>query len=318
MSFLTRDFLETPEGLIFAVVDAMVEDGKVLCFLRYVREGRDGRPRKLDTEAANHHLHTYYPGYLHHSARLDAGLHAVPESRVSRHYRPRRHLQDLLRGGTEDWLEARLCRLVACFAQRGLDPAALGVTGSLLIRAHTRTSDIDLVTYSRSAFFAAREIIRAGIADGLFVGLDGAAWQEVYRRRGCVLGFADFVWHERRKANKALFEGTKFDLTQVAAIPDEPAVPWCKSGATKLTGVVRDDAAAFDSPARYRIDHPDIPEILVFTQTYVGQAVTGERIEAAGQVERDPGGRRRLVIGSSREAPGEYLKVLRPPGDREP
>jgi predicted nucleotidyltransferase len=74
---------------------------------------------------------------------------------------------------------------------------------------------------------------------------------------------------------------------------------------------VVDDAAAYDYPARYRVDDPEVGEILVFTHTYVGQAVRGEAIEAAGQLEEEASGRLRLVIGSSREAPGEYLRVER-------
>jgi predicted nucleotidyltransferase len=34
--FFAKDFIETAEGLIFAVVERGVEDGKALCFLRYV------------------------------------------------------------------------------------------------------------------------------------------------------------------------------------------------------------------------------------------------------------------------------------------
>ena len=36
----------------------------------------------------------------------------------------------------------------------------------------------------------------------------------------------------------------------------------------------------------------------------------GEIVEAAGWVERLDDGRLRLIVGTTREAPGEYLKVL--------
>jgi len=34
--FFAKDFIETAEGLIFAVVEQGLEGGKALCFLRYV------------------------------------------------------------------------------------------------------------------------------------------------------------------------------------------------------------------------------------------------------------------------------------------
>lgn len=41
MSYQAKDFVATDQGLIFAVVADGVEDGKVLCFLRYAhRQGQ--------------------------------------------------------------------------------------------------------------------------------------------------------------------------------------------------------------------------------------------------------------------------------------
>lgn len=71
-----------------------------------------------------------------------------------------------------------------------------------------------------------------------------------------------------------------------------------------------EDTFAFDSPARYGIDHPDVSEIVCCTPTYVGQARRGEVIQAAGWLEETSRGTRRLIVGTSREAPGEYVRVL--------
>ncbi len=310
MTFLPRDFIETRDGLIFAVLDSIAEDGKVLGFLRYARRSAAARPAKLDTAAANQFLQDYHPQYLHHSLRLDAWLHAAPASGIAQHYRPRDRLRQLLQTAPQDAMEGRLVRLMRHFDRCGLPLDQMGVTGSLLIGAHTARSDVDVVAYGRAVFHAARAMIERGLAQGVFGDLQVADWVEAYRRRGCALSFDEFVWHERRKANKALFEGTKFDLTQVTT-PSAPAASgWRKTERMTLRARVRDDAAAFDSPARYLIVHPRVPEILVCTQTYVGQARTGETIEAAGYLEQDAAKRCRLVIGTSREAPREYLRVL--------
>ena len=72
---------------------------------------------------------------------------------------------------------------------------------------------------------------------------------------------------------------------------------------------VTNDQYAFDYPAEFGIDHPSIASVVSFTATFNGQAQNGERILVAGQLEEDQSGYQRMV-GSSREARGEYIKLL--------
>lgn len=312
-ALLPRDFIETPEGLIFAVVDPLPEDGKALCWLRYLRDAASGRAEKLGTAAAIERLQASYPHFLHRSPRLDALVHGVPLARIARHYSAAERCAALLGGQARDAIEIRLRRLLDGFVGRGAPAQDLGVTGSLLIGAQTPASDFDLVAYSRPVFEGLRRDVVAGIVSGIFADLDESAWREAWARRGCPLDFDEYVWHERRKANKALFEGTKFDLSLVSRQVTRDAGAARKLGFRTLRGVVADDSEAFDYPARYRLADAEVGEILVFTQTYVGQAVRGDTIEAAGSLEQHPAGLR-LVIGASREAPGEYLRVLHAAG----
>jgi predicted nucleotidyltransferase len=309
MTYLPRDFIETAEGLVFAVVDACPEAGRVLCFLRYAPV--EGRLRKLGTDAANACLEAQAPDYLFHSARLDARLHGVPVAKVCRHHRPRARAASLRAAGPQDAMEAKLIRLLEIFAARGLDLDQFGVTGSLLLGAHTAASDLDLVIYGREAFFQAREAVRAASIAGELAEPDAAAWQEAYGRRGCALDFAEYRWHERRKHNKGLIEGSKFDITLIGEeLPLDPG-PVRKLGATVVQAEVIDAQYAYDCPALYRLRHPELTEALSFTQTYAGQAEAGEMVEIAGLLEQTAQGRLRIVVGGSREAPGQYIKVVR-------
>ncbi|MGZ8217497.1 nucleotidyltransferase domain-containing protein [Methylomagnum sp.] len=306
--YLPRDFIETSEGFIFAVVDTCPEDGRVLCFLRYVR--RDGRLRKLGTAAAQASLAAHAPAYLFTSKRLEASLHGVPTERIRRHYQPRERVRELLATSARDAIEAKAARWLRLMADHGLDLARLGLTGSLLLGAQTAASDLDFVIYGREAFFQARRLVHALIEAGELANLDEAAWREAYDRRGCALSFEEYLWHERRKFNKGLIDGTKFDITLTGEDAPHDVEPVRKLGRTTLRAVVDDARHAYDHPAAYRLDHPDITEALSFTHTYAGQAEAGERIEIAGIVEETAAGQRRLVVGSSREAPGEYIRVL--------
>jgi predicted nucleotidyltransferase len=309
--FLPRDFIETDAGLIFAVVDGTLENDRVLSFLRYA-PGPEG-PRKMATESANALLRREFPHHLHHSPRLDAHLHAVALDDIARHHRPPARVERLRERGARDAIEERLLYLLALLEGRGVPLARLGVTGSLLIGRQNPDSDIDLVVYGRDEFFKARSGVRDLIEASVLDDLEEKDWHAAYARRGCALDFDEFIRHERRKGNKGLVGGVKFDLTLVdtSAHPEtETTVRWRKVGKTTLQAEVVDANHAYHQPARYRISHPTIDEIVSFTHTYVGQALTGEFVEASGWVECGEDGRKRLVIGSSREAPGEFLRVL--------
>ena len=305
MTYLPRDFIETEEGLIFAVVDGVPEDGKVLSFLRY------GSAGKVSTDAANTLLRQHHPHYLHHSRRLDAKLHAVPIVKVLRHHRPRARVREILSRGASDAIEAKLLRLLELLAEGGVPLESVGVTGSLLIGRQTPASDLDLVVYGREDFFRARQWVRELVDEGRLGDLDEAAWLDAYGRRGCELGYAEFLRHEHRKGNKGMIEGTKFDLALIVEEAEpEPPAQWRKTGTAVIRGRVLDDRRAYDQPARYPIEHEEIGEVLSFTHTYVGQAFTGETLEAAGAVETADDGRKRLVVGSTREALGEYIRII--------
>ena len=305
MIFLPRDFIETRGGLIFAVVDAVIEDGKALCFLRY------GPAGKLSTAAANHLLRNSFPQYLHHSLRLNADLHAVPVECILKHHQPRKRVQALLAQDAKDGIERKLISLLNSLLAAGLPVECLGVTGSLLIGRQTSTSDIDVVVYGSDYFFHALARVRELKKSGLLADLDEPAWRDAYSRRGCELSFEEYIWHERRKGNMGIIDGTKFDLALIVEdVTEELPIDWHKAGHATIKAKVLDDSRSFEQPARYLIDHIDIGEILSFTQTYTGQSRMGETIEAAGQVEMASDGRKRLVVGSSREALGEFIRVI--------
>ena len=73
---------------------------------------------------------------------------------------------------------------------------------------------------------------------------------------------------------------------------------------------ILDDRYAFDYPAKFLIEHSDIKSIICFTATYNGQAKKGEWIEVSGQLEKSTQGESQIVVGATREAKGEYIRVI--------
>ena len=310
-TYLPKDFIETAEGLIFAVVSYGPQAGKVGCFLRYVKSGSGWQ--KIATEAANRLLAKQYPHYLYHSDRYDVEFHAVNVVDIIEHHQPEQRLATLLQAEACDEIVQRLQRLLPILVQYGVDYYTLGVTGSLLIGCQKSTSDIDLVVYGREAFHQVRSTVQLALDRGELSVLDEALMRDNFQRRLGELPYDKFAWHESRKFNKAVIDGTKFDIGMVHcqfAIQDEKQ--YQKQGTAKLVAQVIDDQFSFDFPARYTLDDEVISEVMVMTQTYVGQAKTGEKIEVSGAVESDTAtGERRLIVGSSREAMGEYIKVIK-------
>ncbi|MGR9046528.1 MAG: hypothetical protein ACU83N_14650 [Gammaproteobacteria bacterium] len=306
--FFAKDFIETVEGLVFAVVEQGLEDGRVLCFLRYARTKTGWR--KLSTQQANALLEQSHPEYLYYSSVRDVRLHALPVEKITRHHQPRQRLLEIIHRPAHDRVEQDLAQLYRLYREQGLEPDKLGVTGSLLIGAQNADSDIDLVFYDRDQFHSARNITRDLIAQGRLDNLAQDDWTRSYDRRACHLNFTDYVWHERRKHNKAVINGRKFDLSY-AGDTDVAGERFHKYGRIVLQCRVLDASQAYDYPALFKIEHAEIDVIVCYTATYTGQALAGEIVEVSGYLEGTEAGHKRIVVGSSREAESEYIKVVR-------
>ncbi len=310
MIFLPKAFIETVEGLLFAIVAEGLENGKVRCFLRYV-QNENGTWRKVQTDEANELLATRYPDYLFHSTEFDADLHAVSVENITKHHQPKQRLKQLLDNLSHDEIEKDCVNLCQLFDQTDIDLNQFGVTGSLLIGQQKNSSDIDLVCYNIDTFQQCRNVVQNLIQQKLLTALNENDWCESYARRDCDLSFNDYVWHEKRKFNKGLINGRKFDLSLVETNKIDKTI-YQKHGVITIQTKVEDDSRAFCYPAEFKISHPKIKTVVCFTATYVGQAQNGEIIEISGQLEQDEYGNQRLIVGSNREARGEYIKVLPP------
>ncbi|MGA9140098.1 MAG: nucleotidyltransferase domain-containing protein [Methanocella sp.] len=295
-----RDFIETWDDWIFSVVDYHNEDG-VHCLLRYIaapdgERVRNGvRYKKMGFDEAYQYVKERRPDYI-------KGVMVVPNDDVYRHYEPPKGLLRILDSDT------RVKKMVK--ALDGVSLADMGITGSKLVGLGAETSDVDFVVYGNS-WFKARDMLQKAIADGRIDAIDEAGWKKIYAKRKPELTFDEFYVHEKRKGNRCLLDGVLTDLLFVRSWDQiGPKVPVGKDlGMRTITAKVTNAEFAFDSPAIYDVEHPEIKRVLSFTHTYAGQALAGETIEARGRMEKTPEGNN-LVIGTSREPKGEWIKSL--------
>jgi len=311
ISILPRDYLMTTAGLYFAVVLPASAPGTFICSLRYVR-GAGDEVRKLDTRQACRFLKTRHPRFLGYSKDLDCEAVSVQRSDAIRVYKPVEARERIEHASNPDALEARAIKAITYLKGKGIETDYLGITGSLMLGFHNAGSDIDVVIYDKGSFNLARQAIGESIATGELSAPDETMWLEIYHRRGCALDFHDYMKHEKRKYNKFILDNTKVDISYVPAgnKSSGDTGPVKKLGMATIKARVVDASRSFEYPACYIVDSNTVEHIYCYTATYTGQALAGEHIEAAGMIEVDAGGRHYMVIGTSREAPGEYLRVI--------
>ena len=296
-----RDFFETKEGWIFAVADYNHPHG-LRSMLRYVpdaegeREANGKRYRKMDFDPAYEFLRRERPDWAQ-------DLHVVPFSHVEKIFWPS---EGLLTVAKQD---SRVAKIAGLLAEAGVAWEQMGITGSMLLGLHGPSSDIDFVVYG-STWWKARDIIASAKARGIIGDIDEPTWRKIYAKRKPEISFEEFMSHEKRKGNRGMIQGTYFDLlftrdwdqiqTQLAGRP---------TGEGRIEARVTNADFAFDSPAIFHLDHPEVKELFCYSHTYAGQALPGETIEAKGVLEETDLGLR-LVVGTTREARGEWIRSL--------
>jgi hypothetical protein len=298
MNVRLRDHIITKEDWIFSVVSYDDRMG-IESLLRYIpdedgeRIRRGKRYLKLDFDESYKFLRENRPEYVKRA-------HLVPKEDVKEVLHPNEVLYTLK--------DEKVQRIVDCL--RGIPLQNMGVTGSYLCGLQLESSDIDFVVYGRD-WFTARGMIDDAKGDGLISPVSEEMWRSIYKKRKPELKFDEFLMHEKRKGNRGIIDGTYFDLLYVRdweEIEKEEKRGEIV-GSAKIVAPVTEVIFPFDCPAIYRVEDEYIDLVLSFSHTYIGQALPGEIIEAKGKVE-ECGDERRLIVGTTRDARGEWLKSL--------
>lgn len=295
-----RDFIITDDDWIFAVADYCHDDG-IRSVLRYVPDpngsrGTHKKYRKYDFDDAFTFMSSARPEWV-------KDVHVVPWERVKHLLAPDRELPAIMKE------HPKVGDIVKTLST-GVKKDKMGVTGSLLAGLQIGSSDIDFIVYGNS-WFTARDILaRAKLEKDPISEISEEMWHEIYNKRRPELSFDEFLIHELRKGNRGMVDGTYFDLLYVRDWEDiVPCTRGVDIAPATIEATVTNADFSFDSPAIYKIDHPEISYVLSYTHTYAGQALVGERIEARGMVEA-LGDIKRLVVGTTREPKGEWMRSV--------
>ncbi|MBR0271927.1 MAG: DNA polymerase subunit beta [Methanobrevibacter sp.] len=311
---------------------------------------KDGiRYRKVGSEEAYSYLRENYPDYLYFCDVTNVEMMGVPIDKVERVIKPENRLLGLKKtfesGGEVKNPEiiAKLMDVCDFFHYiAGIDYEDMGISGSILPGLQKEdVSDLDYVIYGLDNHRKAIEAFKKHRNEEVYIeevdkhitlnGITDDYWDFVYNKRmsDSSLTPEEFKWYENRKANRGTINGTLFDILATKGY-DEIKGSWGDTryepqGIAKIECDIVSALGAFDNPSLYTIENlevlegveKDIVEVVSFTHTYAGEVVDGEHVIAKGKVEKViQDGKEdyyRLVVGTTREAIDEYLKLKIPP-----
>ena len=313
------------------------------------REKDGKRYRKVGSEEAYSYLRENHPDYLYFSEVTNVEMMGVPIDKVERVIKPENRLLGLKKtfesGGEvkNPELIAKLMDVADFFHFMADIPYDhLGISGSILPGLQkSDVSDLDFVVYGldnhRRAIAAfkerrGKEVYIEEVDKHITVeGITNDYWDFVYDKRMFdeSLTKEEFRWYENRKANRGTINGTLFDILATKDY-DEIEGVWGDTvyepqGISKIECDIVSALGAFDNPSQYTIenvkvlDGVDFPltEVVSFTHTYAGEVIDGEHVVAKGKVEKviinGEFDHYRIVVGTTREAIDEYLKLKESP-----
>jgi hypothetical protein len=164
--FLEGDYIETYEGLFFAVKGNFHPRNIVISILRYIPDESGNRikrgiryKRVYDLEKTSEYLKKNYPKYLNYIEELDLNLQSVPIKNIKKLYCPREKIKDII--DLKDEPARTLSKFVNAIIKESQVPLlSFGVSGSLLIDLHKPESDIDLNVYGKDEGFRVYNALR--------------------------------------------------------------------------------------------------------------------------------------------------------------
>jgi predicted nucleotidyltransferase len=163
---LEGDYIETVEGLFFAVKGIHHPPGFIIAYLRYMpnpngERVRNGRryDRLYDLEHTEDILKRNFPQYLNRIENKSLTLQSVPRKQIFRIYDPRERLREI-RTKKEGDLQKTIVKLSESLQNKGVSSKAMGISGSLLINLARSDSDVDIIVYGKDNGRKAYEILK--------------------------------------------------------------------------------------------------------------------------------------------------------------
>jgi len=304
------DLIEDINGSIFDVKGLVHPPDRIIAFPRFV-PNPNGERRRADVSYSKIYalserfvwLEGKFPQYLVYDQVFDDRLCEVPIEAVENHYQPADRLQDLHHEDKLDDLERQALQFVKTLKGNvNISWSKLGISGSILAKLHTPTSDIDPIVYGsescRKAYSALRFLGEDKESPVKPYSRDGLKRLFDFRSKDTVTSFEDFVRTESRKILQGTFMGRDYFIRFVKdwnEVEEEYGTIRYKSvGYARIKATVVDDSEMIFTPCCYKLSDVEflegtciesVGEIVSFRGRFCEQARNGETVVAQGKVE---------------------------------
>ena len=330
------DLIETGNNVVFDVKGLVHPPSKIVAFPRFIpsptgtRKTRKGSYGKVYNLAERFkYLQENMPNLIVHDLVFDENLCEVPDTSITRHYKPAEGLRKLRFSRKLTELENKALRFAESLKEAaGIPWNAVGISGSVLVGLSASSSDIDPVVYgtdnARKAYAALEKLLNTGGSGFKPYTIEELQTLFEFRSKDTEMSFEDFARVESRKAFQGKFDGVDYFVRFMKdwrEINEEYGdLCYKNSGHSRITATVEDDSEALFTPCTYTLENvkvvegsilKPISEITSFRGRFCQQARTGETIMAQGKIEHVINKKQntrhyRMIIGNK---PSDYMAL---------
>lgn len=312
MKFKARegDVIETIENAFFDVKGLIHPPERIVAFIRFFSDPSGDRKRDGTSYRKVYPLSERYAllkkafsQYLVYDPVFSEHLCEVPVENVKYHYKPIDRLQDLRHIDKLDKVENQALQFIEILRKTAnVSWDKMGISGSILVRLHTKASDIDPIVYGSKACCKVYSAVGSLLEDDKSP-VKRYSLRELkklfdFRSKDTITSFEDFVRTDSQKVLQGKFMDRDYFIRFVKdwnEIEEQYGTILYKPvGYAKIKAKVVDNSEAIFTPCTYKIDDVEvlegghvkpIEEIVSFRGRFCEQAKNSEMVIAQGKVE---------------------------------